>query len=137
MKDTFIYPGEYVPLNASGMLAENEAIKAPGKAPINLIEKDCCFEIELAVPGVKKEDIKIYCYNNILSIQIPPVRGDRQRTKILLQDFEKGNLFTKVVLPVDADSQFMTAELKDGILVILVPKNVDHVCQDIERLIVY
>lgn len=137
MKDSYIYPGEFVPTTARDKVAGGRGARIPAKAPTNVFEKECCYEIEVAVPGVKREDITIYCHKNILSIEVPLTINEGEYAKVHLQDFEKGNVLTNVMIPLNADSQFMTAELKQGILQIIIPKTAPHEWTDNERLIVY
>lgn len=74
-----------------------------------VIETDTQYEINLELPGYKKEDIKIKVIKDTLKI-------NGKREKPISNSFEKSYLLTNV----DKDS--ITASLTDGILSIIIKK---------------
>ena len=79
--------------------------------------------IKSTIAGVKSEDLDITIANDMLTI-----RGDRKREeKIEQQDYFYqecywGGFSRSVILPVDVDIEHIEADLKDGILTVILPK---------------
>ncbi len=92
---------------------------------VNLKETDKKIEVELAAPGLKKEDFKVQIDNNILSISSEK-EEEKEETK------KKGNYYRKEFnyqsfcrtfsLPDYADENNINANYKDGILHVEIAK---------------
>ncbi len=92
---------------------------------VNTREGDKAYYIEVDLPGVKKEDIKIDVHDNILTVsgerKIKEERKDDDfyRVESLYGKFERS--FT---LPDDVDSDKIEAKDENGVLLITIPKAV-------------
>lgn len=79
--------------------------------------------IKSTIAGVRPEDIDITVANDMVSI-----KGSRQKEENVAQEdyfYQEcywGNFSRSVIVPVDIDSEHIEADLKDGILTIIVPK---------------
>lgn len=79
--------------------------------------------IKSTIAGVRPEDIDITVANDMVTI-----KGTRQREETISQDdyfYQEcywGGFSRSVIVPVDIDSESIEADLKDGILTIIVPK---------------
>lgn len=79
--------------------------------------------IKSTIAGVKGDDLDITIANDMLTI-----RGDRKREeKIEAEDYFYqecywGGFSRSVILPVDVDTEHIEADLKDGILTVILPK---------------
>lgn len=92
---------------------------------VNLKETDKKIEVELAAPGLKKEDFKVQIDNNILSISSEKEEEKEESKK-------KGNYYRKEFnyqsfcrtfsLPDYADENNINANYKDGILHVEIAK---------------
>ncbi|WP_367769311.1 Hsp20/alpha crystallin family protein [Flavobacterium sp. WC2421] len=92
---------------------------------VNLKETDKKIEVELAAPGLKKEDFKVEIDNNILSISSEK-EEEKEETR------KKGNYYRKEFnyqsfcrtfsLPDYADENNINANYKDGILHVEIAK---------------
>lgn len=91
---------------------------------VDIIEDDKEYLIKAELPEVKKEDVKVTVQNEVLTIA-----GERKFEKE-----EKGRKYHRVerafgsfersfTLPEDADGSKVTAEYKDGVLKIHLPKS--------------
>lgn len=95
---------------------------------VNVKESDTNFDIELAVPGMKKEDFKINLDRNILTIssesktenETKNENGTYTRREFNYQSFSRS--FTLPSEVVDAEN--IEANYNDGILKISIPKKV-------------
>lgn len=126
--DSSVYPGEYVPLFKENDFNETLRHSSKNRAdglPVNIKELENSYKIELAVPGAQRENLLLKAYGSNLSISV--IYNDREpdkQKKIQLHEFNFGRCFTcKVVLPDNADTIFVSAECKAGILRLYIPKS--------------
>jgi HSP20 family protein len=79
--------------------------------------------IKSTIAGVRPEDIDITVANDMVTI-----KGSRQREEnvptedYFYQECYWGSFSRSVIVPVDIDSEEIEADLKDGILTVIVPK---------------
>lgn len=79
--------------------------------------------IKSTIAGVRPDDIDITVANDMVTI-----KGSRSREEKITQDdyfYQEcywGNFSRSVIVPVDIDSEQIEADLKDGILTIIIPK---------------
>lgn len=139
--DSSIYPGEYVPLLSESDI--KEAMKFTDKKDIvhpavNITEESRSYKIEVVIPGVKRDELLIYAKGNILSICA--VNNDRINDtlkKQQVQEFSFKWFDRHVLLPEDADSTFISAEYRSGILILHIPKATRPIDNVHTRIIVY
>ncbi len=122
-----IYPGAYVPL-----VKEEEvqaALKRPHEGeivipPVNVSELGDLFKVEVAVPGARKEDFLIHSDANVLSVCVlQKDDGSHEGEIFKLHEFNYECFDRHIILPGNADSEFASAEYKEGILRLLIPKS--------------
>lgn len=122
-----IYPGKYEPMpwKEKELLEE---FKKGGirrdKPPVNICEQTDQYRIEIAAPGFSREDFVIYTYNHLLSIfamnkKIVMPEDSHYRVRSFICNYIKRD----VDLPVDVDTDFGTAEYRNGILFIYLYKS--------------
>ena len=104
---------------------KNEAITVAQWSPVvDISEDEKEYAIKAELPDVKKEDIKLNVHDDVLTIT-----GERKYEKE-----EKGKKYHRVeraygsfmrsfTLPEDADGTKVTAEYKDGMLNVRLPKS--------------
>jgi HSP20 family protein len=90
---------------------------------VNIAETENEFHIELAVPGLKKEDFKINLEKNMLSIsaetKTESTEGDKRYSK---KEFNYNSFVRTFTLPDSVDHAKIEAEYTDGILKLNVAK---------------
>lgn len=80
------------------------------------------YQIELELPGVKREDITVDCEQGVLSISATkkePVAEDKKR---IHQEREFGTISRSFQLPNNVETDKMEAILSDGVLTVTLPK---------------
>lgn len=83
----------------------------------NIIENDDDYRVELAVPGLSKEDINVKVNDNILTIS-------HQKEETDDKTFYFTNSFTKEYrLPADINVKGIVATVENGILAATIPKD--------------
>jgi len=90
---------------------------------VNIAETDGHYHIELAAPGLKKEDFKIDLERNILTIsaekQTEQTENDKKYNK---REYSYSSFVRSFTLPESADDANIEAEYTDGVLRISVAK---------------
>lgn len=108
--------------NADPFLSKSTLNRNPA---VNIAESENEFHIELAAPGLKKEDFKINLEQNLLTVS-----AERKEEKSESDEARKYNrieynyssFMRTFTLPETADHTKISAEYKDGILFISVTK---------------
>ena len=89
----------------------------------NIIEKPEGFELEIAAPGLKKEDFKITLENSILTIssdlEDEKVEEGKNYTR---KEFHYGSFSRSFTLPKSVNAEKIKADYDSGILKIELPK---------------
>ena len=90
---------------------------------VNTREGEFAYHIDVDLPGVKKEDIKIDLKDGLLTIS-----GERKlKNEIKEEDYYKvetafGKFSRSFTLPDDADIENIEASSQDGVLEVVIPK---------------
>ena len=90
---------------------------------VNTREGEFAYHIDVDLPGVKKDDIKIDVHDNILTIH-----GERNyKEEIKEEDYYKvetsfGKFQRQFTLPDNVDVENISASSNDGVLEVVVPK---------------
>lgn len=102
------------------------------RPPINIIDTEKSYMIEIAAPGVAKEEFEIDLVgDNQLKIKIEnrhcsskePVEGQKYlRKEFCCYEFEQ-----TMILPENVDKESITARKDDGILKIEIPKKAKEI----------
>ena len=91
---------------------------------VDILETEKTYELNLAIPGVNKDDFKIDLNDNHLTIS-----GERKFTKekkennLYVVETQYGNFTRTFSLPENVDAAKITAAYTNGILEITVPKD--------------
>jgi HSP20 family protein len=91
---------------------------------VNLKETDTKLEIELAAPGLKKEDFKIEVDNNMLviSAEKEEKKESSKKDDYVRKEFNYQSFYRSFNLPDYADENKIEATYKDGILDVTIAK---------------
>ncbi len=94
---------------------------------INVVENDKEYKVEVAAPGMRKEDFQVHVNNEgNLSIKMESKKEDEQKEnkgRYLRREFSYSKFEQTLVLPEDIDKDKISAKVTDGVLRILLPKN--------------
>ena len=90
---------------------------------VNIAESGDAFEIEVAAPGLIKEDFKIDVHNNVLTISSEKEdKKEEEGKNYRRREFSYTAFERSFTLPDSVDADKITASHKDGILKINIPK---------------
>lgn len=90
---------------------------------IDIVDSKDNLVIYAEIPGMNKDDVKVKIHNDVLTIS-----GERKepelpdRANCLIREREFGKFMRSVRLPYPIDINKVSAEYKDGILKITLPK---------------
>ena len=91
---------------------------------VNSTENNDSFEIDLAVPGMKKDDFTIELNDKILLISSDNINDD-QNEKTRLNEFNYSSFQRSFRVPESVELDKIKANYKNGILKIKLPKRKD------------
>jgi len=93
---------------------------------VNSLENNDSFEIDLAVPGMKKEDFTIELNDKVLVIS-SETSNTMENDKMRLNEFNFSSFQRSFRVPDSVDQDKIKANYKNGILKIKLPKRKDSI----------
>ena len=126
-KESVLYPGEYVPMKnqaSSGEYLRGMDIEVVSQPRVNIAEYEHFYKLEVVVPGVRREDIVIELHGKLLSFFVSHNISEECDRKERLHEFDGCYFERHISLPRNCDPEFISAEYKDGIIVMQIPKSV-------------
>ena len=113
-------------------------MKTNATAPaINVVESDKDYKVEVAAPGMKKEDFNIHLGdNNELIITMEQKNENKEEhKKYLRREFAYSKCQQSFVLPDNIEKEKISASVNDGILTIELPKQAPEEKAKVNRVI--
>ena len=113
-------------------------MKTNATAPaINVVESDKDYKVEVAAPGMKKEDFNIHLgENNELVITMEQKNENKEEhKKYLRREFAYSKFQQSFILPDDVEKEKISASVNDGILTIEMPKHAPEEKAKVNRVI--
>ena len=86
----------------------------------NVVENEKNYSVFMEIPGIEKEDISVECDNDTLIISNKRECGED--SEIRFNSFTNLEIDKAFYLPEDIDSKKISAQLKNGILEITIPR---------------
>ena len=119
-------------------------VKANATAPaINVIESDKDYKVEVAAPGMTKEDFNIHLSEDnelVISMEkkTESTEGDKEgkkESRYLRREFSYSKFQQALILPDDVEKDKINANVTDGVLTIELPKRTPEEKAKINRVI--
>ena len=116
-------------------------VKANATAPaINVIENEKDYKVEVAAPGMTKDDFNIHLGDdNELVITMEKKNEskeeDKENKKYLRREFSYSKFQQAFVLPDDVEKDKISANVSDGVLTIELPKSTPEEKAKVNRVI--
>lgn len=90
---------------------------------VNIIENKDEYRIDVAAPGLNKEDFKIQLENNVLNVSSEKEeKREEKDERIMRKEFSYVSFNRSFTLPMTVNSEKIKATHKEGILQIVIPK---------------
>lgn len=90
----------------------------------DIVEKEDGYELEVDLPGFKKEDIKIELVDNVLEIsaETSSENEDKKDGKYIRRERYQGRQVRKMVVPDGTKQEDIKASFENGVLKVELPK---------------
>lgn len=91
---------------------------------VNVIENEADYKIEVAAPGMTKEDFNIHLAddNQLVITMEKKNESKNDKSKYLRREFSYSKFQQALVLPEDVEKDHISASVNDGVLTIDLPK---------------
>lgn len=91
---------------------------------INITEEKDNYRIDVAVPGLKKEDFNIDIEGNVLTISTTPKKQEEKTDDDFFsrKEYDYSSFDRSFTIPDNTDENNITAKYADGILSLNIPK---------------
>ncbi|MCS7005628.1 MAG: Hsp20/alpha crystallin family protein [Cytophagales bacterium] len=90
---------------------------------VNISETDDSYAIEVAVPGIKKEDFQLELENNTLVVKSSKKEENtKKQDKYTVREFNYTSFYRSFNLPDTIDTEKISAQYENGVLHIKLPK---------------
>jgi len=90
---------------------------------VNISETENEFQVELAIPGVKKEDLKISLDKNVLTVSSEKkIENVEEGKKFSKREYSYNAFSRSFTLPESADHSKIEADYTDGVLALTISK---------------
>jgi len=119
-----MYRNEWLP-EVFNSFIENNLQHANATAPaINVLESANDYTVELAAPGMRKEDFDVNINADCdLTIKMESHQQmEKNHAHYLRREFSYGKFEQTLILPDDVDKDKIGAKVADGVLIITLPK---------------
>lgn len=105
--------------------------KVNATAPaINVKESDKAYTVELAAPGMKKEDFNVHINDEgnlvIKMEQKQEHKEEDKNTRYLRREFSYSKFEQTLILPDDVKKEDISAKVENGVLTVGLPKMVEE-----------
>ena len=122
---------------------ENKALeKVSGTAPaINVLENEKEYKLEVAAPGMCKDDFKVHLNkdgNLVIEMEKKDCEckgkeEDKKECRFLRKEFSYSKFSQTLLLPDNADKEGIEAQVNNGILKVIIPKQEKAKNEDTKR----
>ena len=134
------YPGEYSPMPWSEGLLKELSLTASASGPkplVNLDEYDDYYKIEVLIPGASRDDIFLHVKNSVLSIIVLHMACEKHLRQLHIHEFDTRCFERHILLPENADTEFVSAEYRHGTLTLHISKTLKPSTLNDQQIIVY
>jgi len=103
--------------------AAQDAAEIDGRLSVDVLENEGSITVRAPIAGVKPDDLEVFAHDGMLTI-----RGSRraeyeeEHAGYLVRECHWGAFSRSVLLPPGVNADAITANLKDGVLTVTLPK---------------
>jgi HSP20 family protein len=101
----------------------NEGYSGINLAPVNIYETAEGFQLEVSVPGINKEDIKVNVEKGLLTISYDKKEENKSEgSKTIRREFSSRSFKRSFTVAEEINADAVQAKYENGILKLLLPK---------------
>ena len=103
---------------------------------LNILEKENGFRVELAVPGMDKENIKVDINkeNQLVISAEKKTESEEKQERYLRKEFAYAQFVKTLTLPDDVDKEAISASYEAGILAVEIPRRLKPVVDETKSI---
>lgn len=122
------YTNSWMPSMFNDFFDNDWMVKANATAPsINVIDNEKDYEVELAAPGMTKNDFNIHINDEgdlVINMEKKEKTSEKDKNtkKYLRREFSYSKFEQTLILPDDVDKTKIAANVNDGVLTVDLPK---------------
>lgn len=115
-------------------------VRSNATAPaINVLENEKSYDLELAAPGMTKDDFKVTLDENgdlVINMEKKTENNeDKKHGHYLRREFSYSKFQQTMLLPDDADKEKINAQVENGVLKVNIPKIVKEHADSAHKVI--
>jgi len=105
---------------------------------LNILEKENGFRVELAAPGMAKEDIKVDINkeNQLVISAEKKTESEEKQERYLRKEFGYSQFVKMLTLPDDIDKEAISASYEKGVLAIEIPRKIKKLTEETKSITV-
>ena len=122
------YNQNLLPTIFNELFNDEDLIRGNAASPAtNIIENETQYKIEIAAPGMTKEDFNVQVNSNnelVISMEKKQENNNEQQEnqKYIRHDFSYSKFEQTLILPDDVEQESIKANVTDGVLTVELPK---------------
>ena len=92
---------------------------------VNILENEKDYQVEIAAPGMTKEDFKVRVENDnelVISLEKKEEHKEDKKRNYLRREFSYASYHQTFIIPEDVEVGHIGAAMNDGVLTITLPK---------------
>ena len=91
---------------------------------VDVVETDIAYQVKAELPGIRKEDLDVTVDDSVLTITAEHNDNQEQtgKSQLIRQERSYGKFVRSLRLGANVDEETITAEYRDGVLNITLPK---------------
>lgn len=102
---------------------------------VNVKDEEDCFCLEVAAPGLKKDDFKVEIDKGVLTIKSETKKEEKEETdNFTRQEFSFSSFSRSFWLPENVKSDEVEATYENGILKLVIPKEEIAVKKEVKKI---
>ena len=93
---------------------------------VNIVENEKDYTLELAAPGMTKEDFNVRLENDnelVISLQKKEEKNEEHAKNYLRREFSFASYQRTFLIPEEVNLEGISATMQDGVLSVILPKN--------------
>ena len=92
---------------------------------VNILENEKDYQVEIAAPGMTKEDFKVRVENDnalVISLEKKEEHKEEKKKNYLRREFSYASYHQTFIIPEEVEVGHIAAAMNDGVLTITLPK---------------
>lgn len=115
--------GVRVPDNGPGAHGEKRGEARGCHTPlVDIHERPEGLILEAEVPGATEDNVSIQLQDNVLVLHVKVIQALPDKARLLHQEYQAGDFFRSFILSDEVERSKITAELRNGVLRLVLPK---------------